>query len=499
MAAGLVAWGTYVPYWRLERSAIAAALGTPPARGSRAVASYDENATSMGVEAGRKALDLLAHCTTGSNAGDATRAVDAVVFATASPPYLDKTNATAIHAALALAPTAAAYDQGGAARSAFAVLASADAVAARGETTLVVTADVRTGLPGGADESNGGDGAAAFVFAPDGAVVEVLGTAHMSEEFLDRWRTPGAPASGGWEERFGEHAYVPLGEAVVNDALKAAGLAPGDLDHVIVAGLHPRATRRVAAAVGAKPEAYAADLSTSIGNAGTAQFGIALADVFERARAGETILAVLLADGADAVVLRTTDALSAAQSVQRDRDRLSAQIAAGRSDLPYASFLTWREMLHREPPRRPDPVPPAAPPSLRREHWKFGFTASRCEACGTRHLPPARVCVSCRAVDRMVPERLADVQGTIATFTVDRLAFTLSPPVVAAVIDFDGGGRFSCEMTDLHPDEVRIGLRVEMTFRNLYTANGVHNYFWKARPVRTAETSETSAGTTKAD
>jgi hypothetical protein len=24
---------------------------------------------------------------------------------------------------------------------------------------------------------------------------------------------------------------------------------------------------------------------------------------------------------------------------------------------------------------------------------------------------------------------------------------------------------------------------VEMTFRRLYTAQGVHNYFWKARPV----------------
>ena len=82
----------------------------------------------------------------------------------------------------------------------------------------------------------------------------------------------------------------------------------------------------------------------------------------------------------------------------------------------------------------------------------------------------------------MLPERLADVEGTIATYTVDRLAFSLAPPVVAAVIDFDGGGRFNCEMTDVDPDEVAIGKRVRMTFRRLYTAgNGVHDYFWKAR------------------
>ena len=31
----------------------------------------------------------------------------------------------------------------------------------------------------------------------------------------------------------------------------------------------------------------------------------------------------------------------------------------------------------------------------------------------------------------------------------------LSPPVVAAVIDFDGGGRFQCELTDVDPTAVR--------------------------------------------
>ena len=56
--------------------------------------------------------------------------------------------------------------------------------------------------------------------------------------------------------------------------------------------------------------------------------------------------------------------------------------------------------------------------------------------------------------------------------------------MVAAVIDFDGGGRVQCELTDVDPDAVAIGDRVEMTFRRLYTVDGVHDYFWKARPLR---------------
>ena len=79
---------------------------------------------------------------------------------------------------------------------------------------------------------------------------------------------------------------------------------------------------------------------------------------------------------------------------------------------------------------------------------------------------------------------LPNTASTIATFTIDRLAFSMSPPLVAAVVDFDGGGRYPVEMTDMDPSEVKIGMRVEMTFRRLYTVDGIHNYFWKARPVR---------------
>src|SRR5205807_5819755 len=106
LVAGVIAYGTYLPYNRLERSAIGAALGTPAGKGTRAVASFDEDATTMGVEAARGALAV----TPGLDVG-------ALYFATAEPPYLDKTNATAIHAALGLSPTALAVDMGGAVRS----------------------------------------------------------------------------------------------------------------------------------------------------------------------------------------------------------------------------------------------------------------------------------------------------------------------------------------------------------------------------------------------
>ena len=48
--AGIVRYGSYLPFFRLQR----AVIGT--GRGERAVASYDEDSVSMAVEAAREAL-----------------------------------------------------------------------------------------------------------------------------------------------------------------------------------------------------------------------------------------------------------------------------------------------------------------------------------------------------------------------------------------------------------------------------------------------------------
>src|SRR5436309_11023016 len=172
-------------------------------------------------------------------------------FATATPAYLDKTNASAIHAALALDAQAPAFDMLGSVRSgAGALWAAIDG----SRPTLAALADIRTGLPGGGDEREGGDGAVAFLLTDSrdrSVLAEPIARASATAEFLERWRLPGDAVSRQWEERFGEHAYIPLGEAAVTDALKQAGLSAAAVSRWIVTGPHARASRRVAASVGA--------------------------------------------------------------------------------------------------------------------------------------------------------------------------------------------------------------------------------------------------------
>lgn len=550
---GIISFGSYVPYRRLERADIAKTMGSGGGKGERSVASYDEDTTTMGAEAARAAKR------------DAAGAVvDAVWFSTTSPAYLEKTNAGAIHAVLRLPQESSAADFGGAARSGIAALGAALRAAAGGSSTMVVASDIRTGLATGSDESNGGDGAAAILVGAEsstgatgatgdladlaesaggsgsqagfgssgeaessaGAETETvpllavcIAQASATEEFTDRWRMPGEAGTKQWEERFAESVYVPLfekawaqameqagqaetGQAEAGQAEQAgagqAGQAGGEqaggeqavpkIDVAVVAGTHARSVRRVASglasgrglASGCEVGRVAADLSDSVGNTGTAHSLLLLAHELEQAEPDQTIAVVSLIDGVDILVFRTTDAI-ASHAASRP---LSAQIAA-KGKVSYGKFLNWRGQLQVQPPNRLEPERPSMSAAARSGDWKFGFVGSQGQESGTVHLPPARVSIRDEDVaDAMDPIAMADVPAKVVTYTVDRLVYSVSPPVVFAIVDFEGGGRLPVELTDVEPDEVEVGMPVEMTFRKLYSSDGIQNYFWKARPVR---------------
>jgi hydroxymethylglutaryl-CoA synthase len=469
--AGIVSYGSYIPYRRLKRAAIAQVLsGAATGKGERAVASFDEDSASMAVEAVRDALKAAPKGTIGT-----------LIFATTTPPYAEKLNAAIVGAATRLPAELRALDMAGSVRAGIsALLQGADAAAGSKAHAIVAMADCRLGAPEGKAEQQNGDGAAAFVLGTEGVIAEIEASASVTREFLDTWRAPGERFAHSWEERFSmTQAHSPLLTKVVQDVLAKAKCAPGDLAKIIIDAPNPRSADEFLRALKLDPSKIGDNFALTVGQAGAAHPGLMLTGVLPQLKPGDRVLVASVADGADALVLRATSAIASFKPV-----RSVGQQIESKGDVTYGNYLKWREILPTEPPRRPDPERPAGPPMLRAEQWKFGFVGTRCTACGTPQLPPQRVCVKCRAFDKMEPYPFADRTARIATYAIDRLAFSLNPPTVNVVIDFEGGGRFLCEMTDCEPEKVAIGQEVEMTFRRLFTADGVHNYFWKARPRR---------------
>jgi hydroxymethylglutaryl-CoA synthase len=446
VTASLIGYASYLPRYRLAGADIGLR------RGDRVVASYDEDSTTMAVAAA--ALALQGHPLPSN-----------LYFATSSPAYADKTNASAIHAALGLPSAAFATDLCGTGRSGTAAWRAAAATGG-----LAVTADVRVGRPGSADERLGGDGAAALLFGEGPAIADILATTSHTAEFLDRWRSPRSVTGEQWEERFGAERYAALIRTSVDGILHQAGLA--EVDHVVVACPNSAITKRVGTLV----KALKSTGTSPAGFSGAADAGIALASVLDVAEPDETILVVSAYDGCDALLLRTTTQLPLArQAIPVSRQRKQGIV------VPHLTYLSWHGLVELEPPRRPEPDRPAAPPAARAGFWKFGLAGTRCRQCEFVHLPPVRVCRNCGATDEMDAAPVAALDGTIVTHTVDHLAYSPSPPMIQAVVDVDGGGRCTVEVTDAEPERLRVGARVAFTFRRLFTAGGVHDYFWKSR------------------
>ncbi len=467
---GIVSYGAYVPFNRLQRATIGAALESRGGKGERSVASFDEDSVTMAVEASRICL---------TNSPDADP--NALYFATTELPYLEKLNAATIHAALSLRQDVRALDMACSVRAGLGTVMLAADACVTGGPTLVATSDIRVGAPESGAEQSGGDAAAAFLLGTENVIAEVETTYSETLEHMATWRVPGQAFSKSWEERFSlTKVYNPLLASAATNLLEKAGIEASDLAAVVIDSPNPKAAAAMAKTLGAAPEAHVDGMAGTLGHSGAAHAGLMIAAALDNAKPGDRIAVFSVSDGVDALILRATDALNDFSN----SNSVESQIASKRNDLAYTRYLKWRGILEAEPPRRPDPARPAGPPTFRRKHWKFGFMGSECTECGTRHLPPTRVCISCRSVDTMKEIPFADRKGTVVTYTLDRLAYTLQPPMVMAMVDFEGGGRVELEITDCEPDKIEIGMEVEMTFRRLYTADGVHNYFWKARPVR---------------
>ncbi len=468
---GIVAYGAYIPYSRLEKRRIAEAYGEKGGSGEKAVAYHDEDSLSMAVEAAMDALveQDLPH-------------VDLLYFASTTPPYKEKPAAALIAAALDLKRDIRSADMTDSLRAAStAMLAACDAVQAGAKTALVTTADCRVGAAQGTFEKLLGDGAAAFLFGTEDVLAVVEATSSVSQEITDQWRSMSDSFLRSWEERFGvQSGYQPMVREAVQGLLAKTGVAPQDIRWLVLAGPQERYQKSMAAALGFSTEQLISGHEHVIGNCGTAQAPLMLVDALERARPGERILFVTYGAGSDAVLFRATENIRQ----RRPKRGYAGHLSSKRNDILYTTYLKWKNMLPLEPGRRPEIPRPSAPAMLRNQPQILGGYGTRCTACGTPQYPRQRVCIECGTVDQMEPYRFVGKKAKIVTYTSDYLTVSPDPPTTFVVVDFDGGGRMIAELVDYQLDALHVGMEVEMTFRHLYEAGNIHNYTWKVRPKR---------------
>ena len=418
--------------------------------------------------------------------------LDALLFATTSPAYAEKLDAATIQAALDLPESVASVQLGGSTR--------APALGA-----LLLGLDLAAARPAGAGVRQRRRRRRARRRAREPGRRRRRGVRHRRRRRGDRaprrprldapWRssTSGAcPRSA--SPSSGRSASPPTpwrrrSPRPRQRALEARRRRAGDADDGDPRRHQPAHAWRVCRkALGLKPEQIADTLAASVGRAGAAHAGLLLARALDRRQPGDRILVVCEADGADALVLEVTEhdqGACAPVRTGRPLDRVQAQ----RPRLQHLPQVARHPALRAAaPPRSGAPGGAADAPRTSAGSWRSSARAAPSADAG--HLPPQRVCVKCGAVDQMREERYADTscrsrhlhRSTTWPTRCSRRWWRRSSTTRAAAAS-------RCRADRRRPEGGAIGNHLEMTFRRLFTAQGVHNYFWKARPAAVGEAS----------
>ena len=467
---GISAYGAYVPRYRLG-----AETDGWDSVGQRSVANFDEDSVSMAVAA---AIDCLN--------GREREEIDGLLFATTTPPYAEKQCASIIATALDLRRDIFTADITDVLRAGTTALKSAlDSVAAgSAKNVLVVASDNRQGAPKGEAERNSGDGAVAFIISEDAVIAEQAGSYTITENMMDTWRSAGDQFVRSWEDRFAieEGLERIIGEAI-SGFMEKEGVSVKDVTKLALYSPDARRHGQLARHLGFQPEQVQDPLFGRMGNTGAAFPLMLLAGALEDGSPGQLLLTVAYGAGSDVLGYRTTSKIG-----ERGHGLgVSGFLDSGQVLDSYETYAKWRNVwLTDSSSRRPDPQSPSVTALWRESDQNIRFHGGVCNQCGYVQYPPQRVCVECQSRDDSTPIRLSDKLGTVFTYSLDYLAGTVDTPLAVVVVDFEPGGRVLCMMTDREVGEVQIGMPVQMSFRKLRVVNGIHNYYWKAVPLRRA-------------
>ncbi len=468
---GITSVGAYVPFHRLDRGEIARFWGGYKVPGEKAVANFDEDTITMGVEACRACLQDV----------DRTD-VAGLSFASTTFPYAEKQSAALVGAALDLNPNTRTCDISGSLRSGTnAVRTAVDAVNGGAGAVLVCASDLRLGKPNGAKEMEFGDGAAALLIGDSEMIATIDHTYSVTNELYDVYRPSSERFVRSWEERFvREVGFTKVVPDTVAAALSQFKMTAAEFSRAVISAPNPGYLGGVAKKLGFDPKSQAVDpLWGMVGNLGSAHPLMLLAAALEQADPGDRLLWVSYGDGCDVMALTVTEHVAKV----KDKQPVTRMVAS-RMLTTYQKYLRWRHLVDLEPPNRPREEPASAVALHRDAKCGLALYGSKCRSCGTIQYPVQRICMECRSKDNFDYYPFADERAKVVTFSHDNLAVSADPPTTLAVLDFREGGRIMMDLTDRDVSGIEVGMPVEMTFRRFRQTEGITVYWWKSRPVR---------------
>lgn len=332
-------------------------------------------------------------------------------------------------------------------------------------------------------EASFGAGAAALVLGRGEGLASIGEAVSFSRHFVDRWRASDDEYVRDFDPRFTrQYGYLGHCTEALRGVCEKTGMALDRFDHVVLQHPDPRGLRELAAAIRVPKEKLAAsqDIFPAFGDLGSAALFMGLASALTTAKEGQRVLAVSYGAG-------VSDAFSMTVGRRNGRETTPsmAKLQQEKRNISYLEYLKLKRILTTGEPPFPMAVPPLSPTFMRGTGELLRLEAARCTGCGFLNYPPSMrtICVRCgsTALEKATLSR----KGRIHTFCVN---YYMPPgfetPLANILVDLDSGGKYMGMGTELTPDELRVGMEVELVLRRITKERGVSVYGYKVKPIR---------------
>ena len=116
---------------------------------------------------------------------------------------------------------------------------------------------------------------------------------------------------------------------------------------------------------------------------------------------------------------------------------------------------------------------------------RYSLVAVKCTRCGKIYYPPRMICeCGCK---RLIEYKLSG-KGIVEAYTISynvQEGFREHSPLIFGIIKLEEGIRVLAQLTDVTPEEVKVGMKVEATLRKVLEDGdtGLIRYGVKFRPV----------------
>lgn len=339
---GIVSYGTYVPTYRIRLSDISNVWhGDNEApnlqMSEKAVPGIDEDAITMAIEAGKKAID--------SGKIDPTK-IGCIYVGSESHPYAVNPSSSTVATYLQMGNNYMTVDLEFACKAGTAGMQIAAALITTKQINygLIIGSDTAQGRPHDMLEYTAASAACAFLFGrkKNEIIADILMTSSYTSDTPDFWRRDGARYPTHFNRFTGEPAYFTHIFSEAKKLFEKSTLKPEDFSYCVFHMPNGKFPRIIAKKLGFTPKQLAPSLVVDkIGNSYSASSLLGLAAVLDIAKPKEKIFFVSYGSGAgaDGFIFETGPAI---KKIQKKTIPLKHQISIKR----YLSYPGYLKHVH---------------------------------------------------------------------------------------------------------------------------------------------------------